>query len=133
MQGYFAVFLDKKSYNVVKKNATMPVVVSDHVTLAYNPSQKIYDKYAKHINKKVGVMINGYRSNNHIDALWVGNMFFTKDGSKIKRHDKGAAHITLSHKKGYKQGDANSMFINPDIKNSKYGYVEGKIKYIARS
>ena len=36
----------------------MPVVVSDHVTLAYNPSQKIYDKYAKHINKKVIVMIN---------------------------------------------------------------------------
>ena len=131
MQGYFAVFLDKKSCNVVKKNATMPVVVSDHVTLAYNPNDKIYNKYKKLENKKVGVFIKGYRSNDHIDALWVDNMF-DKDGNKIKRHDKGAAHITLSHKKGYKQGDANTMFTKPDTNIKRYGYVEGKIKFIGR-
>ena len=43
--------------------------------------------------------------------------------------DKGAAHITLSHKKGYKQGDANTMFTKPDVKVKTNGYVEGKVKY----
>ena len=45
--------------------------------------------------------------------------------------DKGAAHITLSHKTGYKSGDANTMFTNPKVKDKKYGYVEGKVKYIS--
>ena len=131
MNGYFAVQLDKQSCNVVKKLATKDVIVSDHVTLAYNPNDKIYNKYKKLENKKVGVFIKGYRSNDHIDALWVDNMF-DKDGNKIKRHDKGAAHITLSHKKGYKQGDANTMFTKPDTNIKRYGYVEGKIKFIGR-
>ena len=112
MNGYFAIQLDKASCNVVKKNATMPVIVSDHITLAYKPVKKVYDKYSKLIGKKVGAMIKGYRSNKN-----------------IKRHDKGAAHITLSHKKGYKQGDANTMFTKPDVKIKKNGYVEGKVKY----
>ena len=107
------------------------MLVSDHVTLAYKPIKKVYDKYIKLVGKKVGVFIKGYRSNDHIDALWVDNMF-DKDGNKIKRHDKGAAHITLSHKKGYKQGDANTMFTKPDTNIKRYGYVEGKIKFIGR-
>ena len=130
MNGYFAVQLDKSSCNVVKKLATKDILVSDHVTLAYKPIKKVYDKYSKLVGKKVGVFIKGYRANNHIDALWVDNMF-DKDGNKIKRHDKGAAHITLSHKVGYKSGDANTMFTNPKVKNKKYGYVEGKVKYIS--
>tara|TARA_B100001758_G_C18257946_1_gene529438 strand:- start:373 stop:777 length:405 start_codon:yes stop_codon:yes gene_type:complete len=128
MNGYFAIQLDKQSQNVVSKNATMPVMVSDHITLAYKPVKKVYDKYSKLVNKKVGALIKGYRSNKNIDALWVGDMFLMND-KKIKRHDKGAAHITLSHKKGYKQGDANTMFTKPDVKEYKAGYVEGKIKY----
>ena len=130
MNGYFAVQLDKQSCNVVKKLATKDILVSDHVTLAYKPIKKVYDKYSKLVGKKVGVFIKGYRANNHIDALWVDNMF-DKDGNKIKRHDKGAAHITLSHKTGYKSGDANTMFTNPKVKDNKYGYVEGKVKYIS--
>ena len=130
MNGYFAVQLDKQSCNVVKKLATKDILVSDHVTLAFKPIKKVYDKYSKLVGKKVGVFIKGYRANNHIDALWVDNMF-DKDGNKIKRHDKGAAHITLSHKVGYKSGDANTMFTNPKVKNNKYGYVEGKVKYIS--
>ena len=130
MNGYFAIQLDKQSQNVVSKNATMPVMVSDHITLAYKPVKKVYDKYSKLIGKKVGAFIKGYRSNKNIDALWIGDMYLMND-KKIKRHDKGAAHITLSHKKGYKQGDANSMFIKPDIKIKKFGYVEGKVKYFS--
>ena len=128
MNGYFAIQLDKQSQKVVSKNATMPVMVSDHITLAYKPVKKVYDKYSKLIGKKVGAFIKGYRSNKNIDALWIGDMYLMND-KKIKRHDKGAAHITLSHKKGYKQGDANSMFTKPDIKKKIKGYVEGTIKY----
>ena len=128
MNGYFEIQLDKQSQNVVSKNATMPVMVSYHITLAYKPVKKVYDKYSKLVGKKVGAFIKGYRSNKNIDALWIGDMYLMND-KKIKRHDKGAAHITLSHKKGYKQGDANSMFTNPDIKKKIKGYVEGTIKY----
>ena len=130
MNGYFAIQLDKQSQKAVSKYATMPVMVSDHITLAYKPVKKVYDKYSKLIGKKVGAFIKGYRSNKNIDALWIGDMYLMND-KKIKRHDKGAAHITLSHKKGYKQGDANSMFIKPDIKIKKFGYVEGKVKYFS--
>ena len=71
MNGYFAIQLDKASCNVVKKNATMPIIVSDHITLAYKPVKKVYDKYSKLIGKKVGAMIKGYRSNKNIDAFWI--------------------------------------------------------------
>ena len=130
MNGYFAIQLDKQSQKAVSKYATMPVMVSDHITLAYKPEKKVYDKYFKIVGKKVGAYIKGYRSNKNIDALWIDDMYLMNN-KKVKRHDKGAAHITLSHKKGYKQGDANSMFIKPDIKIKKFGYVEGKVKYFS--
>ena len=130
MNGYFAIQLDKQSQKAVSKYATMPVMVSDHITLAYKPVKKVYDKYLKIVGKKVGAYIKGFRSNKNIDALWIDDMYLMNN-KKVKRHDKGAAHITLSHKKGYKQGDANSMFIKPDIKIKKFGYVEGKVKYFS--
>ena len=130
MNGYFAVVLDKASCNVVKKRATMPNIVSDHITLAYKPTKKLYDKYIKLVGKNVGACITGYRANNNIDALWVNNMFLTDDYKKIKRANPGSAHITLSLKDGFKPGDANSMFKKPKIKKNVFGYVEGKIKYI---
>ena len=130
MNGYFAIQLDKQSQKAVSKYATMPVMVSDHITLAYKPVKKVYDKYLKIVGKKVGAYIKGYRSNKNIDALWIDDMYLMNN-KKVKRHDKGAAHITLSHRKGYKQGDANSMFIKPDKKIKKFGYVEGKVKYFS--
>jgi len=107
----------------------MSVLVSDHITLAFKPSVEVFKKYKNLVGKKVGAMINGYRANNHIDAYWVKDMFLLDSNKKIKRSDKGAAHITLSHKEGYKSGDANTMFTNPKVKDKKYGYVEGTIKY----
>ena len=129
MNGYFAVQLRKPDAKMVSIKATFPVVVSDHITLAYKPSKRIYNKYKKLIGHKVGAIIEGYRSNNAIDALWIGKMIDINTDKNLKRYDKGAAHITLSHKKGYKQGDANSMFIDPTIKQEKLGYVEGVVKY----
>jgi len=127
--GYFAIALDKQSCNAVKKGATMSVLVSDHITLAFKPTVKVFNKYKNLVGKKVGAMINGYRANNHIDAYWVKDMFLLDNNKKLKRSDKGAAHITLSHKEGYKSGDANTMFTNPKVKDKRHGYVEGTIKY----
>ena len=129
MNGYFAVQLTKQDSKLVSTKATVPNVVSDHITLAYKPTKRIYNKYKKLVGHKVGAMIEGYRSNNAIDALWVGKMIDINTDKYLKRHDKGDAHITLSHKKGYKQGDANTMFIDPTINQRKIGYVEGVVKY----
>ena len=130
MNGYFAVELDKASCNVVKKRAIFPNVVSDHITLAYKPTKKIYDKFMKLVGKNVGAVITAYRANNNIDAFWVKEMFLTDTDKKIKRENPGSAHITLSLKDGFKPGDANSMFKKPKIKKNVFGYVEGKINYI---
>ena len=131
MNGYFAVQLTKQDSKLVSTKATFPIVVSDHITLAYKPTKRIYNKYKKLVGHKVGAMIEGYRSNNAIDALWVGKMIDINTDKYIKRHDDGDAHITLSHKKGYKQGDANTMFTKPDVKIKTNGYVEGKVKYFS--
>ena len=131
MNGYFAVQLTKQDSKLVSTKATFPIVVSDHITLAYKPTKRIYNKYKKLVGHKVGAMIEGYRSNNAIDALWVGKMIDINTDKYLKRHDKGDAHITLSHKKGYKQGDANTMFTKPDVKIKTNGYVEGKVKYFS--
>ena len=129
MNGYFAVQLTKQDSKLVSTKATFPIVVSDHITLAYKPTKRIYNKYKKLVGHKVGALIEGYRSNDAIDALWIGKMIDINTDKNLKRHDKGAAHITLSHKKGYKQGDANTMFIDPTINQRKIGYVEGVVKY----
>lgn len=99
MNGYFAVALNKNDSKLVSTKATFPIVVSDHITLAYKPSKRIYNKYKKLVGHKVGAMIEGYRSNNAIDALWVGKMIDINTDKYIKRHDDGDAHITLSHNK----------------------------------
>ena len=130
MNGYFAVELKKSDSKLVSKRAIFPNVVSDHITLAYKPTKKIYDKFMKLVGKNMGAAITQYRANNNIDALWVKDMFLTDTDKKIKRANPGSAHITLSLKDGFKPGDANSMFKKPKIKKNIFGYVEGKINYI---
>ena len=128
--GYFAIELDKQCQKLVGKYANMSEIVSDHVTLAYKPNNRKYNKLKKLIGQSVAVFFKEYRANDNIDALWVDEMFLLDSDKKIKRADPGAAHITLSLKKGFKPGDANSMFKKPTIKKKLLGLVEGKINYI---
>tara|TARA_Y100000816_G_C25845963_1_gene441955 strand:+ start:203 stop:604 length:402 start_codon:yes stop_codon:yes gene_type:complete len=130
MNGYFAVELKKSDSKLVSKRAIFPNLVSDHITLAYKPSKRLYNKFIKLVGKNVGAVISAYRANENIDALWVTEMFLTDTDTKIKRANPGSAHITLSLKDGFKPGDANSMFKKPKIKKDIIGYVEGKINYI---
>ena len=132
--GYYAVALDKKSYDVVKQNATMDVVVSNHITLAYKPNNETFEKLNKLCGKKVDVYIKEKRANKNIEAFWLNGMYLTETYKKLKRIDKGPAHITISHKKGFKSGDANTMFKNPTYKQdlqTEMEYLQGKIKWIS--
>ena len=128
-KGYFAVALDKESCNVAKRNAQYDVVVGDHITLAYKPNNKTFKKLNKLCGKKVEVYINEMRANENIQAYWVSNMYLTQN-IKLKRVDKGPAHITISHRKGFKSGDANSMFKRPAFKEERLGMLEGRVKWI---
>ena len=128
--GYYAVVLNKKSCDDVQQNATMDVVNGDHITIAYKPDNKTFKKLNKFIGKKVNANFNELRANEHIEAFWVKDMFFADIGEKFERVDPGSAHITISHKKGMKSGEADSMFTNPTIKENKSGYVEGTFSWV---
>ena len=110
----------------------MDVVNGDHVTLAYKPNNKTFKKLNKLIGKKVDVYVNQIRANNNIEALWVSDMYLNEPYKKLKRVDKGSPHITISHKKDFKYGDAISMFNNPTYtKNIQADMLKGKIKWIS--
>jgi len=131
--GYYAVALDKKSYDVVKQNATMDIKVSDHITLAYKPNNKTFEKLNKLCGKKVDVYIKEKRANKNIEAFWVSDMYLAETYKKLKRIDKGPTHITISHKKDFKSGDANTMFKKPSYKQNvqaEMDYLQGKVKWI---
>ena len=131
--GYYAVALDKKSYDAVKQNATMDVVNGDHITLAYKPNNETCKKLTKLCGKKVDVYIKEKRANKNIEAFWVSDMYLTETYKKLKRVDSGSAHITISHKKDFKSGDANTMFKRPSYKQNvqaEMDYLQGKVKWI---
>ena len=128
--GYYAVVLDKKSCDAVQQNATMNVVNGDHITIAYKPNNKTSLKLNKFIGKKVNAYFNELRANESIEAFWVKDMFLTETAKRFKRVDPGSPHITISHKKDMKSGEANSMFTNPTHKENRLGYVEGIFNWV---
>ena len=129
--GYYAVVLNKKSCDAVKRKATMDVVVGDHITLAYKPNNETCKKLTKLCGKKVDVYIKEIRANKNIEAFWLNGMYLTETYKKLKRIDKGPAHITISHKKDFKPGDANTMFKKPISKKTDCRMLEGRIKWIS--
>jgi hypothetical protein len=108
----------------------MNVVNGDHITIAYKPNNKTFKKLNKFIGKKVNAYFNELRANENIEAFWVKNMILTETAKRFKKVDPGSPHITISHKKGMKSGEANSMFTNPTLKEDKFGYVEGIFNWV---
>ena len=129
--GYYAVVLNKKSCDAVKRKATMDVVVGDHITLAYKPDNKTFDKLNKLIDKKVDVYVDHIRANKNIEAFWVSDMHLTKSYKRLKRSDKGSPHITISHSRMFKPGNAKTMFEKPISKQTDCRMLEGRIKWIS--
>ena len=133
--GYFAVVLDDTWIDVVRKNATMDVVRGDHITIAYKPDETTFENLRDIMGKRVNAYINELRRNENIEAFWVTDMFYDSFSLSLKekrltRIDEGAAHITISHKKGLKPKEANTMFTNPTHVEQRIGYVEGVIEWI---
>ena len=132
--GYFAVVLDKNSCKEVRLGANFDVVNGDHITLAYKPDNKKFKKLLPLINRKVEATVNQIRGNESIEAYWVKDMYLKDTYQKLKRLDNGPAHITISHKKDFKPGDANSMFKKPtwkeNIPKHIHCKVSGKVKWI---
>ena len=128
--GYYAVVLDEKSCDAVQQNATMDVVNGDHITIAYKPDNKTFNKLNKFIGQKVNAYFNELRANENIEAFWVKDMFLTETTKRFKRVDPGSAHITISHKKDMNSGEANTMFTNPTHKENRLGWVEGTFNWI---
>ena len=128
--GYYAVVLNKKSCEYVQQDATMDVINGDHITIAYKPDNKTFKKLNKFIGKKINAYFNELRANESIEAFWVKDMFFADIAEKFERVDPGSPHITISHKKGMKSGEADSMFTNPTLKEDKFGYVEGTFNWV---
>jgi hypothetical protein len=134
-KGYFAVVLDDTWTDVVRKNATMDVVRGDHITIAYKPDDTTFENLKDLMGKRVNAYISELRRNENIEAFWVTDMFYDSFSLSLKekrltRVDEGAAHITISHKKGLKPKEANTMFTNPTHVEQRIGYVEGVIEWI---
>ena len=129
--GYYAIVLDKKSRKDVRKKATMDVVNGDHITLAYKPDDRTFKKLKCLVGKKVDAYYNQIRANKNIEAYFIRDMYLTESYKKLKKITPGQAHITISHKKGYKPGDAKSMFDKPPMKfYFPTDMVQGKVKWI---
>ena len=133
--GYFAVKLDKSWQDIIKKNATMEVVRGDHITIAYKPEERVFDRLTKLVGKRVNAYIDEFRKNENIEAFFVTDMFYdsyrlTEKEKRLERVDEGMAHITVSHKKGLKPKEASTMFTNPTYKKQSIGYVEGTLEWI---
>ena len=97
------------------------------------------EKMSNHTSYGVGGRVNAYiselRRNENIEAFWVTDMYYdsyrlTEDEKRLTRVDDGAAHITISHKKGLKPKEASTMFTNPTYTRQAVGYVEGIFKWI---
>ena len=134
MNGYYAVVLDRESCDAVRQNATMDVVKGDHITLAYKPNNETFKKLNKLCGTKVDAYIKEIRANKNIEAFWLNGMYLTETYKKLKRVDKGPAHITISHKKDFKSGDANTMFKRPTYKKdlqTEMDYLQGEVKWIS--
>jgi len=108
----------------------MDVVNGDHITIAYKPDNKTFNKLNKFIGQKVNAYFNELRANENIEAFWVKDMFLTETTKRFKRVDPGSAHITISHKKDMNSGEANTMFTNPTHKENRLGWVEGTFNWI---
>ena len=129
--GYYAIVLDKKSRKDVRKKATMDVVNGDHITLAYKPDDRTFKKLKCLLNRKVDAYYNQIRANKNIEAFWIRDMYLTESNKKLKKITPGQAHITISHKKDFKPGDAKSMFKKPTYRDYfPTDMVQGKIKWI---
>jgi hypothetical protein len=122
--GYFAVMLDKKSESELKKTAIYPIVVSEHVTIAYKPSKEVAKRLEKNIGKRYDVIVKKIMNNENIQAVVV-------DVEGLKRVDPGIAHVTISHNSNAKPVDSNRLVLNPENEKPIKMFLSGILKFVS--
>jgi len=121
--GYFAIVLDKKSHESLKKYAIHSIIVAHHVTIAYRPSDYDSRILEKQLNDKFKIKTLDLYSNDNIQAVVV-------DIAGIKRLNPGKPHITISHTSNAKPVDSNQL-ITSDAKFKKINLtLNGTLKFI---
>ena len=60
---------------MIKQNATMDVVRSDHITISYKPNDDTFKRLSKLVGTRVNAHVNELRANENIEAFWVESMF----------------------------------------------------------
>tara|TARA_B100001029_G_scaffold177241_1_gene181554 strand:- start:4333 stop:4791 length:459 start_codon:yes stop_codon:yes gene_type:complete len=122
-KGYFALALDAKSRDELKKYAIHSNVKNDHVTIAYMPSEKSSKLLSKKLNKQFKIKTNELMSDDNIQAV-------TVNLSGIQRIDDGQPHITISHVNGVKPSLSNKMILKPQKKTKINHSLTGQLKFV---
>lgn len=105
-KGYFSVVLSEKSQKLLAKHAIYPIVVAEHVTIAFRPDEHISRELQRKLGEKIQISCKEIMNNDVIQAVPVAM-------TGIKRYDSGIAHITVSHTDKAKPVDSNRMLLQP--------------------
>jgi len=122
VNGYFAIELDQKSQNLLKKHAIFPIVVSHHVTIAYKPNEYDAKNLERKLNDTFEISTKELMHNDNIQAVSV-------EIKNLKRVDPGIAHVTISHTDKAKPVDSNVMMNNPSNSKKINIKLNGNLKF----
>ena len=122
IDGYYAIELDPKSQLEVKKHGQFEVKSSNHITIAYKPSETVSGVLDSMLGRSFSISTSRYVSDDKIDAVIV-------DINGLERQMPGLAHITISHKKGVMPAYANDMIKRPEFHEKLNLKLRGKLRY----
>lgn len=123
-KGYFSLVLDSQSQQKLRKLAIHPIVVAEHVTIAFRPSENVSRELSKKLDQTFRIKVKKLMSNEDIQAV-------TVDIDGLKRMDPGLAHVTISHTSNAKPVDSNRLVVNPENQESLQLNLSGTLKFIS--
>lgn len=122
VQGYYAIELDPKSQNDISKQGQHDTISSNHITIAFKPSNEIGGILNSMIGRSFSIHAFMYASDDNIDAAIV-------DINGLKRQESGPAHITISHTAGVPPAEANNMLAKPKYTEKMNMKLRGKLRF----
>ena len=115
---YYAVVLTPESAEKVEELAIYDDIPKYHVTISFEPTVKIAEQLSQLIDRSLVIQANGLYDNGNVNALFISEMKFKKNGQLLKKIDAGPnvkpgpAHITVSLRKGHKRRESNQMLLD---------------------
>lgn len=124
VKGFYALTLDPRSKLDIQQYASHEIVVSDHVTVAYKPSDQVGEILNTMLGRTYNIKAHTYISNDRIDSALVDIQ-----GLKSDR----IAHITISHIKGAVPAESNDLIQNPQHKEKMNMKLRGVLNFYAHT